>query len=163
SPYNVTYDGSSHTATGTAIGVNSEDLSSLLTLTGTTHTNAATYAGDPWSFAGNSNYNSSNGTVTDVISKAATTVTVTCPASVVYTGSAQTPCTASYSGAGGLTGTLTVSYTSNTNVGTATGSASFAGDANHNAASNSANFDITKAPSTTTVTCSTVTYDGTAQ
>src|SRR5262249_16586512 len=46
--YDVTYDGTAHTATGSATGVNSEDLSDLLTLSGTTHTNAGAYA-DSWS------------------------------------------------------------------------------------------------------------------
>ena len=39
-PYAVTYDGLPHTATGTATGVGSVDLSSLLDLSGTTHTAA---------------------------------------------------------------------------------------------------------------------------
>ena len=63
------------------------------------------------------------------ITKASSTVTLTCPASVVYSGAAQTPCTATVTGAGGLSQSLTVSYTNNTNAGTATASASFAGDA----------------------------------
>src|SRR5204862_471509 len=46
-PYTVTYDGLSHTATGTATGVNSESLSGLV-LTGTTHTNAGDYPTDGW-------------------------------------------------------------------------------------------------------------------
>ena len=40
---------------------------SLLDLSGTTHTNAGTYTADTWSFAGNGNYNSKNGTVNDKI------------------------------------------------------------------------------------------------
>ena len=44
-PYSVTYDGNPHTATGTATGVNGESLSGL-DLSGTTHTNAGTYATD---------------------------------------------------------------------------------------------------------------------
>jgi hypothetical protein len=69
-PYNVTYDGSAHTATGSAKGVETPtpaDLSSLLHLGGTTHTNPGDYATDPWTFDGNSNYNSTNGTVHDSI------------------------------------------------------------------------------------------------
>ena len=49
-PYSVTYDGNSHTATGTATGVGGVDLGSDLNLTGTTHTNAGTYASDAWTF-----------------------------------------------------------------------------------------------------------------
>ena len=44
-PYHVTYDGNAHTATGTATGVESPspvDLTGLLHLGGTTHTDAAT-------------------------------------------------------------------------------------------------------------------------
>ena len=85
------------------------------------------------------------------VTKASSTVTVSCPASATYSGAKIAPCTAAYSGAGGLSGTLTPSYTNNTNVGTATASASYAGDANHDGSSNSANFEITKASSTVTV------------
>jgi hypothetical protein len=69
-PYDVTYDGNAHTATGTATGVNLEDLSGLLTLSGTTHTDAGDYPSDPWTFTGNTNYNSANGTVHDIITEA---------------------------------------------------------------------------------------------
>src|ERR1019366_8104986 len=69
-------------------------------------------------------------------------------ASVVYNGLAQTPCTATVTGAGGFSQSLTVSYTNNTNAGTATASASFAGDASHAASSNSASFAINPAPVT---------------
>src|SRR5205814_1504477 len=55
-PYDVLFDGSAHTATGTATGVGGAVLSGQLTLSGTTHTNAGTYASDAWSFAGGSNY-----------------------------------------------------------------------------------------------------------
>jgi len=74
--YNVTYNCNAHTATGTASGCDG-DLSSLLDLSGTTHTNAGTYNGDAWSFAGNANYNSANGTVNDSIAMADTTSSVT--------------------------------------------------------------------------------------
>ncbi len=68
-PYLVRADGNPHTATGTATGVespNPANLSSLLDLTGTTHTNPGTYT-DTWTFAGNANYSSASGTITDVI------------------------------------------------------------------------------------------------
>ena len=56
-PYDVTYDGSAHTATGTATGVNGEPLSGL-DLSGTTHTNAGFYKDDPWTFTDvTGNYN----------------------------------------------------------------------------------------------------------
>ena len=87
-------------------------------------------------------------------------MTVTCPASVTYNGAAQTPCTATVTGAGGLSQSLTVNYTNNTNVGTATASASFAGDANHAAGSNSANFTIDQAAVTATAGSYSGVYDG---
>src|SRR5204863_7040476 len=66
------------------------------------------------------------------IYKANSTTVVTCPTtSLTYTGSALTPCTALVTGAGGLSQSLSVSYSNNTNAGTAAASASFAGDANH--------------------------------
>src|SRR5437763_1971734 len=59
-PYSVNYDGTAHTATGTATGVGGANVGTL-TLTGTTHTNAGTYNGDAWTFAGGANYNDANG------------------------------------------------------------------------------------------------------
>src|SRR5206468_1043223 len=98
-----------------------------------------------------------NGSFT--ISAVSSVTTVTCPASVAYTGSAQTPCTATVTG-GGLSQTLTVSYTDNINVGTATASASFAGDANHTASSDSKTFQISRAAVTATAGSGSATYDG---
>jgi hypothetical protein len=64
--YHITYDLQSHTATGTATGVCSENLNSLLDLSGTTHTLPGNYT-DTWSFAGNANYASDTGTVNNSI------------------------------------------------------------------------------------------------
>ncbi|HTY14160.1 MAG TPA: Ig-like domain-containing protein [Methanoregulaceae archaeon] len=85
-PYTVTYDGNTHTATGTAHGIGGVDLSSDLNLAGTRHTNAGTYANDVWSFADPSgNYTSQTGTVSDTIGQAQTSISVTSnPASSVY-------------------------------------------------------------------------------
>jgi hypothetical protein len=156
-PYHVTFDGSAHTATGSATGVNSEALSGLV-LTGTTHTNAGTYV-DSWSFS-NANYGDQSATVTDRIDKAGSSVSVSCPVSVTYTGDAIEPCTASYSGAGGLSGSLTPSYSNNVNAGTALASAIYGGDANHDGSNNSATFLIDQAQAQITVTPYSVTYDG---
>ena len=82
------------------------------------------------------------------ITQASSSVAVTCPASAVYNGAAQTPCTATVTGAGGMSQPMTVSYTNNTNAGTATATASFAGDTNHTASSNSATFTIAQASQT---------------
>jgi hypothetical protein len=88
-PYSVTYDGSAHTATGTAKGVNDEALGGL-DLSSTTHTNAGTYNSDPWTFtAPNGNYNNDSGTVNNSIAKANAVIVVT-PYSVTYDGSAHT-------------------------------------------------------------------------
>jgi Bacterial Ig-like domain (group 3) len=144
SGYDVTFDGAPHTATGTAKGVLDEDLAGL-DLSGTTHTNAGTYS-DTWTFTDTTgNYVDASGSVTDKIAKAPSTTTVSCPASVVYTGSALTPCSAEVTGAGGLSQTLTVSYANNTFVGTSTASASHAGDANHHGSNASTTFEITTA------------------
>ena len=97
------------------------------------------------------------------IEQAESVTTVTCPASVTYNGSAQTPCSASVTGAGGLNQSLTVNYSDNTNAGTAAASASFAGDMNHTASGDDATFTINKAASQTTLTCpASVTYTGLA-
>src|SRR5207245_4651161 len=85
--------------------------------------------------------------------QASSTTTVTCPASVPYIGAAQTPCTVSVTGAGGLNLTPTPTYTNNTNAGTATASYTFVGDANHTGSSDSKTFTIDQAGSTTTVLC----------
>ena len=73
SPYSVVYDGNPHTATGTATGIETPpaNLTALLSLSRTTHTNAGKYT-DSWTFAGNNNYNPLTGTVTDTIAQANT-------------------------------------------------------------------------------------------
>ncbi len=164
--YSVTYDGSSHTATGTATGVGGADLAAGLDLSGTVHTNAGSYGTDPWSFTGGANYDNDSGTVADNIGAASSTTAVTCPVSVVYTGSAIELCTAEATGAGmsPLDVSASLVYGSNVAVGTASADASWVGDANHLGSSGSGSFDIGKAASTTTVTfeAGPYTYRGTA-
>ena len=70
--YTGTYDGNAHGATGSATGVGGADLSGLLNL-GASFTNAPGGTAN-WSFAGNTNYNSANGSVAIVINKATATV-----------------------------------------------------------------------------------------
>ena len=65
--YDVVLDGNAHTATGSCSGVGGVDLTSLLDLSGTTHTAAGDYLADPWTFAGNGNYKNQSGTVSDRI------------------------------------------------------------------------------------------------
>ncbi len=120
-PYSVTYDGNPHTASGTATGANSLDLSSGLTLSGTTHTNAGSYPNDAWSFhdaAGN--YNDASGTVNDTISQATATISIT-PYSVTYDANAHTATgTATGVGAVDLSAGLTLTATTHTNAGSYT-------------------------------------------
>jgi len=212
--YTVTYDGSSHTATGSCTGVWDEILSGL-DLSATTHTEAGDYPGDAWTLNNtnytasgtvhdsiakadatcmiigdtriydgaehgasgactgvggvtltglnlgskhdhvpggtahwtftNANYKNQSGSVSITINKAPSLVTVTCPFSVPYTGSAQKPCSALVTGAGGLNQPLTVEYNGNTNIGTATANADFAGDTDHTGSSGFKEFTITSA------------------
>src|SRR5439155_793321 len=161
--YSVTYDGNAHTATGSATGVNGENLSGLLNLAGTTHTNAATYNGDAWSFAGNGNYNAANGAVNDSIAKANAIIAVT-PYSVTYDANAHTA-TGSATGVNGenLAALLDLSGTTHTNAGTYNGDGwSLAGNGNYNAANGTVNDLINKANPNIVVTPYSVTYDGNA-
>src|SRR5690242_4819448 len=74
-PYNVTYNGDSHSASGSATGVKGEALTGL-DLSATNHTNAGSYATDAWSFTDvTGNYNNDNGTVDDEIAKRPITIT----------------------------------------------------------------------------------------
>ena len=90
-PYTVTYDGLSHTATVASItGVLGQTGATVGTvnLTNTTHTNAGIYNTDSWTFTGTANYNNiAATTITDTINKANATVVVT-PYTVTYDGDA---------------------------------------------------------------------------
>ena len=150
-PYSVTYDGAAHTATGTASGVETPtpaNLASLLDLTGTTHTNAGSYATDAWTFAGNSNYNATSGTSNDSIAKADAAIVVT-PYSVTYNGAAHTA-TGTASGVetptpANLASLLDLTGTTHTNAGSyATDAWTFAGNSNYNATSGTSNDSIAK-------------------
>ncbi len=159
-PYSVTYDGNAHTATGTATGVESPtpaNLTSLLNLSGTTHTTAGTYT-DTWTFAGNNNYNSASGTVTDIIAKATPTVSVS-DAGGTYNGN-PFPATDSITGVSGVAGSslegtgLTLTYYSGStatgtplsgapvHAGTYTVVASFAGNTDYNSTSAQITFTV---------------------
>jgi hypothetical protein len=112
--YCVDFDGSAHTATGTATGVLSESLTGLV-LTGTTHTAAGTYAGDAWSFS-NANYSDASSTVNDGIINAV----ITAPVNTV-TGSTGNVGSVANAGAGatytwGITGGTITGGTGTTNI-----------------------------------------------
>jgi hypothetical protein len=151
------YDGNAHGATGSATGVNSEDLSSLLNL-GASFTDAPGGTAH-WTFAGNTNYAPASGNAAIVIARGPSSTTVTCPGSVTYAGAALTPCSVAVTGIN-LSLTPAPNYLNNVNVGTATASYSYAGDTNHDGSSDSKNFDITKANATINVTSYHVNYDG---
>jgi hypothetical protein len=169
-PYNLPFDGSSHTAGGTATGVNGESLSGL-DLSATTHTNAASYAGDHWTFTDvTGNYNNTSGTVDDVITQVSSTTKVTV-SNAAYDGNPHGG-TASVTGTGGLNQSLTVTFsgrnatvygpatTPPVNAGDYTASASYPGDANHTASNDSSGYSIFTAGSTTQTSVSDATYDG---
>src|SRR6185295_14726587 len=139
-------------------------LNQTLTVSYTDNTNAGT-AHASATYVGDDNHTASNDAQTFTIEKAASATSVSCPANTTYAGSAQTPCTATATGAGGLNETLPVTHTDNTNTGTAHASASYAGDDNHTASNDAQTFTIEKAASLTSVSCpaAALTYNGSAQ
>ena len=136
-------------------------LSQTLTVSYANNTNAGTAAASA-TYSGDANHNGSDDTKNFTVAKANSSTTVICPANVTFDGTAQTPCTASATGAGGLNQTLTVSYANNTNAGTATASATYSGDANHNGSDGTKNFTVAKANATIVVTPYSVIYNGVA-
>src|SRR5207253_6108061 len=164
-PY--TYRGTAFTATAQVSGVGG--LSAAVTpvvytgdctnVTSGGCTATATYGGDP-------NHNGSSDSKSITLTKASSATVVSCPTvAPIYTGSPIEPCTAAATGAGGLNVAVTpVTYTSNTNVGTAGASATYGGDANHFGSTGTGGFAIGKAASATVVTfeAGPYTYRGTA-
>jgi hypothetical protein len=148
----------SRTYTGSAIepcsakATGAGGLNADLTVSYSDNINAGTATASA-SYAGDANHDSNSGSTTFAIEKAPSAVAVTCPDSRTYTGSAIEPCTAKATGVGGLNDDLAVSYSDNVNAGTATASATYAGDGNHTGSSSTGSFTIEKAPSTVTVTC----------
>src|SRR6185295_1672292 len=124
-PTSVTYTGSPLTPCNAA-ATGAGGLNSPVTPTYSDNTNAGTATANA-SFTGDANHTGSSDTKTFTIDKAPSTTTLTCPASVTYTGSPLTPCTATATGAGGLNSAVTPTYSDNTNVGMATANASFTG------------------------------------
>jgi len=174
----ATYDGNAHGASVSVSGVGSpaEDLSppdSVIYYVGSdttgaeltgAPTDAGTYTVEA-KFDGNSNYNPASATKTIEIDRANTSTTVTCGAGpFTYSGSPQTPCSAQVTGPGGLDEPLTVDYSNNTDAGTATASATYAETANYNSSSDSKNFGIDPADTTTETTCTAgpFTFNGSA-
>jgi hypothetical protein len=168
-PYSVTYDGLAHTSSGSATGVEAPtpvNLSSLLVLTGTTHTNAGTYNGDAWSFTGNGNYNATSGTVNNSIGKANSTVSIT--GGTFNEDGSSKPATGFAYGVGGIsdmlspaitfvyTGTGSTTYPANATApslpGTYSVTGTFAGNSNYNGSTGQTTITIIQ-------TCPTLTHD----
>jgi hypothetical protein len=157
--YSGVYDGHAHGATGSASGVNAEDLSSLLDL-GATFTNVPGGTAH-WTFAGNVNYAPASGDAAISITQATATVTVN-GYSGVYDGLAH-GATGSATGVNGenLTSLLNLGATF-TNVPGGTAHWTFAGNTNYAAASGDAAITITKANATIHVNGFSGAYDGLA-
>ncbi len=146
-------------ATVTGVG----GLNESVTVTYANNTNVGAATATAY-YAGDANHTESTGTGSFAITKATSTVIVTCGESYTYTGMVQEPCTATVTGVGGLNESVTVTYANNTNVGTATATAYYAGDPNHTESTGTGGFTITKASSTVTVTCGgSYVYTGVAQ
>ena len=148
-PYNVTYDGLTHNATGIAAGVsifgNTETQGLVIN---STHTGSGTYV-DNWIFS-NPDYNFASGTFVDTISKANPIVVVT-PYSVVYNGAANTATGAAYGiNNVALTG-LNLNNTVHTNASTYTDTWTFS-NPNYNSASSAVVDTIAKASANIVVT-----------
>ncbi len=159
-PYSVTYDGNTHTATGTATGVKGEALSGL-DLSATSHTNAGSYT-DGWTFTDSSgNYNNASGSVSDVIGKANAAINVA-PYSLTYDGDAHTATGTATGVKGEALEGLDLSKTTHTNAGDYPNDAWTFTDltGNYNNSSGSVHDSIAKANATINVTSYSVTYDG---
>jgi len=148
---NAIYDGNPHGGTANVTGAGGLNQSLVVSYTGrnstvygpttTPPTNAGDYTASA-NFAGDGNHTGSSDAKDFTIGQAGSVTTVTCPASVVFTGVSLAPCTAVAAGAGGLNVSLAVFYTNNLNPGIATASASYPGDPNHTGSSGSATFVI---------------------
>jgi hypothetical protein len=139
----ITYTGSALTpCTVSVTGAGGLDLSPAPTYSANTDVGTASAS---YTYGGDANHTGSSGSDTFAITRATSTTVVTCPASVVYTGSLLTPCTVSVTGAGGLDLSPAPTYTSNLLVGTASASYDYAGDGNHTGSADAETFQITTA------------------
>jgi hypothetical protein len=162
--YSGTYDGSAHALTGCSVSANFDAITCTNSPAGPVGPDAGSGTVTPTVVGVTSNYNVTPNNGAWSIAQATSAVTITCTPGITYNGSAQSPCTALVTGAGGLNQTLSVSYTGNVNAGTASATATFAGDTDHTSSTNSVNFSIAVAPSVVAVTCpATVPYNGVAQ
>jgi hypothetical protein len=156
------YDGLGHPGSGTC----SNGLTPALSYggDGSVPTNVGTYTVTVTCGAGNPIYVTVAANANIQITQAPTTTVVSCPASVAYTGMPRTPCSATATGPGGLSTPVAVTYVANVNVGTATANATYAGGGNYLGSNGAANFQITGAATTASVSCpASVTYTGSPQ
>jgi hypothetical protein len=158
-----TFDGLAHAGSGTCDNNLTPALSYSAT-DGNAPVNAGTYTLTVTCGANSNTYNTVVATAAITISPVAPTVAVTCPVSVVFNASAQTPCTAAVTAISGLNLKVDPTYSANTNAGTATASYSYAGGGNYLAGSASKTFAITAAASVGSVSCpASVLYTGLPQ
>ncbi|MDQ6800107.1 MAG: Ig-like domain repeat protein, partial [Acidobacteriota bacterium] len=155
--YSGTYDGHAHGATGTANGINGEDLSNLLNF-GSSFTDAPGGTAH-WTFAGNTNYASTAGDIAINIAQAAATIHVN-GFTGVYDGHAHAV-TGTAAGVNGedLTTLLNLGATFTDAPG---GSAhwTFAGNTNYASTAGDAAINIAQAAATIHVNGFTGIYDG---
>jgi MBG domain (YGX type)/YDG domain len=157
--YSGTYDGSAHAATGSATGVNGENLSGLLSL-GVSFTDAP--GGNAfWTFAGTADYNGAGGAVAITINQASASITVS-----GYTGMYDGLAHGATGSATGVNGenlnTLLNLGASFTNVPGGNATWAFAGNTNYSAAGGSVSITITKATAVLSVDGFSGQYDGIA-
>ena len=112
-----------------------------MSVTHTANLNAGTATGSA-AYAGDANHAASSGSATFAINPLPTTTVVTCPVTVYYDGSPQTPCSAKVTSVDALNLSPMVSYVNNVNPGTATASAAYGGDGNHSPSSGTTTFAI---------------------
>jgi hypothetical protein len=160
SGFTGTYDGDPHGATGTATGVNNEDLTNLLHFVGTFMDAPGGTAN--WTFSGNANYSAAEGTAAITINPADATIVVD-----GYTGTydgAEHGATGSATGVNNdedLTGLLNLGETFMDAPG-GTANWTFLGNANYNRAAGTALITINPADATIVVSGYTGTYDDTS-
>ncbi|MFI5312264.1 MAG: hypothetical protein ACHQQ3_13575, partial [Gemmatimonadales bacterium] len=140
----VTFDGLPHPGSGTC----SNGLTPALTYSGdgSVPQNNGSYTLTVTCGAGSTVYNTVTATATISIGLFTPTVSVTCPASTVFNGADQTPCTAAATGAGGASlGAVPVTYAATPphGVGSYTATGNFAAAGNYAAASGAGAFTIT--------------------
>ena len=155
-----TYTGSAQTpCSATVMGAGGLSLTPAPVYANNINAGTATAS---YTYAESTNHLGSSDSETFTIGQVTTTTTVTCPAGpFTYNGAAQTPCSATVTGAGGLNQSLEVSYGNNINAGSATASASYAGSTNYEISSDSKTFTIGQATATISVTGFSGPYDGT--